>query len=126
VTALEVDETLLAVDVLTAALTPVRVSTELPANLEAVVPLVRVFRIGGPDDGYVLDYPTMAVHAFATSQAAADALCRQAGTAFRNARGVITAGGVITRVRKLSGPSWAQVDNQQLRHAVSLFQLRIK
>lgn len=125
-TALEIDETQVVVDILTTGLTPARVVTELPADLETQVPLVRVFRIGGADDGYVLDQPLFAVHAFAKSQADSDALCRQAGTMLRAARGVVTDGGVITRVRKTGGPTWAAVDNQQLRHSVSLYRVYVK
>lgn len=122
---LQVDETTLAVHILTDAL-DARVVTELPVDLETQIPLVRVLRIGGPDDGYALDIPTMAVHAFAADQITTDALCRDAIAALRTARGVPTLGAVITRIEKLSGPSWAAVDNQQLRHSVMLLQLRIK
>lgn len=123
---LEVDAAQLAHDILASALTGTRIVGETPANLQDVLPVVQVLRVGGPDDGVILDMPTIAVHAFAATQQAANALCAQAGTAFRDARGQVVNGAVATKVRKLGGPNWAPYTNQAVKHAVSLYQLRVK
>lgn len=125
---LEPDAQLIAYGILSAALTPVRVVDRTPADMGAAdSPIVQVHRIGGPGDTYgVFDYPTLAVHAYATSQQAANDLCRHAMQAFFDARGGTYNNGVLQRVRKLSGPSWAPTDNQDLRHAVTLLQVTIK
>lgn len=121
---LEVDATSLCRTLLAAAMPSARVVTVLPSTL--VPPVVQVFRIGGPDDGVMLDLPTIAVHAYTADEAQANQLCYQAGTVLRNARGAVVGGAVITRVRKLSGPYRAETSDQNLRHAVSLFQVYVK
>ena len=124
---IEPDAQLIAYEVLHAALSA-KVVGETPSDMGAAdLPVVRTFRIGGPGDTYgVFDSPTVAVHAFAATQQQANDLCRQAMQAFMNARGDTYANGVILRVRKLSGPSWAPYDNQDVRHAVTLLQLVVQ
>lgn len=123
---LEPDVQKIAYDVLSAALTA-RIVGDTPANLADVLPVLRVFRIGGPGDTYgVFDDATIAMHGFATDQQGANLLCRQAMQALFNARGNTYANGAVMRVRKLSGPTWAPYDNQGVRHAVTLVQLTVK
>lgn len=110
---------------LDAALTA-RVGSETPGDLQAEVPFVRVVRIGGPDDGVILDEPTFGLHCFATDQAGANALGYQVIRAVYDMRGNPSNGAVMTAARKLSGPSWANVEDQNLAHAVVLMQTRIK
>jgi len=123
---LEADVTTVLQSWLTGNLAGVRVGTETPANLADVLPFLQHFRIGGGDDGYALDAPTVALHAFAASSPAANTLLYQAGTALRAMRGVVIAGAVVTRVAKIGGPSWAPYTNPAIRHSVSLYQIRIK
>lgn len=123
---LEVDVVQVLHDWLTTQLDGVRVVSTTPADLAQQVPLLRVLRIGGPDDGVILDSPTVAIHAFTTSAPTANALLYQVNTALRAARGVIISGAVITQVRKLGGPSWAPTAEQKLAHSVSTYQIRIK
>lgn len=103
-----------------------RVGAETPGDLETQVPFLRVVRIGGPDDGVVLDEPTMAFHTFAASQKAANQLGYDVKAAVYGLRSIVHNGAVLTSARTLSGPSWASVENQNLRHAVTLMQARIK
>jgi hypothetical protein len=121
---LTVDVTGWFIAALDAALTA-RVGAETPADLETQVPFLRVLRIGGPDDGVILDEPTMAFHGFAASQKAANQLCYETKAAVYALRGVVRSGAVLTIARTLSGPSWADVTNQNLAHAVLLMQARI-
>lgn len=123
--ALEVDCTQVTVEILAAA-GIARVCTELPNNLAGALPVLQVFRTGGPDDSYALDIATMTVHAYAGSQQAANVLLGAARTVIREAVGVVVSGAVLTRARKLGGPSWASYENTAVRHAVSIFQLRFK
>lgn len=107
-----------------------RIVTELPNKLTDVLPVIQVFRIGGPNDGVVLDSPTITLHGFAATQQQANRLLHVAYTTLRLALGrVITVDGgdaVLARVRVLGGPSWAPYENTALRHAVSTVQARIK
>ncbi|MEU3355274.1 hypothetical protein [Streptomyces sp. NPDC037389] len=48
-----------------------RVCTDTPADLEAALPLVRLYRSGGTDDGFRLDVATVEVDAFAATRAEA-------------------------------------------------------
>lgn len=113
---------------LTSALTPVRVGSVTPADPTGAltwIPFVRVLRIGGPDDGFILDEPTMAFHAFAGSQQAANDLALRTRAAVYAMRGQSRDGAVLTIARTLSGPAWAPVENQNLAHTVLLMQARI-
>lgn len=128
---LQIDCTAFTRGLLAEALTDVTVLTELDADgpagsFVAGLPYLRVLRIGGPDDGYALDIPTMGLHAFAANEGAAVQVCIQAVAALRSALGVVFQGAQITRVRKLGGPSYASADNPSVRHQVTLVQLRIK
>lgn len=127
--ALEVDCTKFTVQVLAAA-SIARIVTELPNTLETALPVIQVFRIGGPSDGYVLDIPTMTLHAYAGTQEAANRLLHTAWTVLHTAVGQVVAldGGraVMTRLRNLGGPTWAAYDNTNVRHAVLTVQPRIK
>ncbi|MEW2575371.1 phage tail termination protein [Streptomyces syringium] len=51
-----------------------RVCTDAPANLESALPLVRLYRSGGTDDGFRLDTAMVEVDAFAGTRAQAVAL----------------------------------------------------
>lgn len=132
--ALEVDCTEFVVAVLTAGMPQARVCTELPDKLLAAVPVIQVFRVGGPNDAVILDVPTMTLHAFTAAkpsgQQAANQLLHAAYTTLRLAVGRVVAvtGGnaVMSRVRLLSGCAWAGYENPDVRHAVSTIQPRIK
>lgn len=123
---LEVDVIQVVHDGLVTRMPGVRVLTRTGTDLADVLPTLQVLRTGGPDDGYVLDIPTLALHGFAATDQAANALLYQTGTALRAMDGVVIDGAVITRVVKIGGPSWAPYTNLAVRHAVSLYQLYIK
>jgi hypothetical protein len=143
VQALEVDCTKFLVVVLADAVTdPVtntvaRIVTELPGAdnaggdaLLAAVPVIRVVRVGGPNDGRVLDAATVVLHGFVAKPNQGHRLLHAAQTALYAAVGrVVTVDGgqaVMTRLRMLSGPSYAPYENTALRHSVMTIQPRIK
>lgn len=107
-----------------------RIVTETPAALAEAVPVVQVIRTGGPDDGRVLDIPTVALHGFVLAPNQGNRLLIAAIAALRAAIGrVVTVDdgqAVMTRLRVLGGPSYAAYENTALRHRVSLIQPRIK
>src|SRR4051794_39658420 len=51
-----------------------RVGSKLPADLASELPFIRVVRVGGPDDGYAIDFPTVVFHCFAATEAEANTL----------------------------------------------------
>lgn len=106
-----------------------RIVTELPNTLESALPVIRVVRIGGSNDGYILDAPTLVLHGFAVDRRRTERLLYAAQTALRAAIGrrVAIDGGhaVMTRLR-VNGPAWASYENPNLRHAVLTIQPRIK
>lgn len=134
--ALEVDCTKFLVTVLYQAVTdPVtstlaRIVTELPDTLDAAVPVIRVVRVGGPNDSIILDSPTVVLHGFVARPDEGYRLLHAAQTALRAAVGrrVSVDGGwaVMTALRAISGPSPAGYENPGLRHSVMTLQPRIK
>lgn len=123
---LEVDVTGWIIDRLSDSLIGVRVSNKTPDKLETVLPVVRVVRTGGPDDGVILDIPTLVLHCYATTQQAANELAYRVMTALRGLLGAAADGAVMTRVRKLGGPSWNDYGNPNVAEAFLIVQARIK
>lgn len=130
--ALEVDCTFVTVQILAAGFgDEVHVLTKFDADgpagsFVAGLPYLRVLRIGGPDDELIADYPTMALHAFAATEADAIAICHRAMAYLRAVMGTVVAGAVLNRVRKLGGPTWALADNPAVEHQVLTLQLVVR
>jgi hypothetical protein len=126
---LEVDCTQFVIEVLAAA-NFARICTELPAKAENVLPIVQVVQAGGSNDGVILDRPQFALHGYAETGKAADAVLRQAFTVLRLAVGrVIEVDGqraVMAGITHHGGPTVAAAENPKLRHRVALVQARIK
>jgi hypothetical protein len=97
-----------------------------PSDLKAHVPFIRVMRLGGTNDGFLLDAANVAFHCFAANQKAADDLAGSVVRAVTDLRGHPASGAVLTLPRTLSGPSWADVADQNLAHSVVLMQTRIQ
>jgi hypothetical protein len=123
---LEVDVTGWFIRQLGARLTGVRVLAETPAKIEAHLPVVRIVGLGGPDDGLVIDSPSVAFHCFAADQAAANALALRTSTAIRALRGVPVDGAVVIFTQKRGGPTPNFHDNPAIREAVVIHQISIK
>lgn len=100
--------------------------TETDNDLAANLPQLQVVRIGGGDDGVVLDRPTFSVHAYAATRDAARKLALTARTALYAARGVVFEGAVVTRVATIGGPAWTPYSNTNLRRFTATYQVSIK
>jgi hypothetical protein len=103
-----------------------RVATETPANLADVLPVITVLRIGGRDDGVVVDSPVFDIQCFAATRAAAYQYGYQVGAVLRGARGTIRGDVTLVDVETVSGPSSVPYDNPNVRRVVATYQLRIK
>lgn len=115
---LQVDVTAMSQAILRDSLVGVRVVTELPANLVDVLPCIRVVRVGGGDDGIVLDQAMMAYHCYWDSDVAARNLAYSINSALRNALGAVVNNAALTKYRKVSGPAWAGYENTLIRQYV--------
>ncbi|GGX63208.1 hypothetical protein [Streptomyces hiroshimensis] len=100
---------------LVAWLTPrlgLRVCTDTPVALETALPLVRLRRIGGTDDGFRLDRALIDVDAFATDRAGAAALAgRVRDVVLTNLPSASTRGAVFTAAATVTAPCWRPWDN---------------
>ena len=107
----------------------VRCLTDLPADLESVLPVVQVVRIGGPSDDNDPDFhtPTVSVDSFAEDRSAATTLGQQVDDALRKVLpGQVTGGAVVTKVQTITGPSWRPFDDTTLRRFGASYALHLK
>lgn len=91
------------------AATGARFVTKTPDDLNAQVPLVRVFRLGGPssDDLPRFDAPTLSFECFGNGDAAAGDLATAVDRWVRSLAGKTLADGtVVTKTQTVSGPAW--------------------
>lgn len=94
----------------------VRCVTELPANLQDVLPVVRVVRVGGTDRVPSLDRAVVDVDFYDADRPAAILLARRGHAALRfELPGSRVAGGVVSMVGTVSAPSWRPYDDTALR-----------
>jgi hypothetical protein len=102
-----------------------RVVTELPDNLELVVPLVRVTAIGGGADPNNRRFrsPRISVDSFATGYGPAGDLAEDVDRAMHKLAGESVGGYTVTRVDTSSLPAWVPYVDTKIRHFVSAFQL---
>lgn len=101
-----------------------RVLTELPANLDDVLPVVQVQRVGGGDDGFRLDRALVDVDVYAATRAGASTLAGQARHELVvNLRGVATAAAVFGRVATVSAPAWRPYENTGLRRSGATYEI---
>ncbi|WP_435601449.1 phage tail termination protein [Streptomyces sp. C10-9-1] len=102
----------------------VRVVTELPGNLEDVLPVVQVQSVGGTDDGVRLARALVSVDVYgATRKAASDLaeLVRQELVV--RLRGVRTDAAVFGRVSTVAAPAWRPYENPALRRSGATYEL---
>lgn len=106
-----------------------RVCVELPADLQDVLPVVQVVRIGGAhdDNDPSLQSPTVSVDVFAQDRGAATDLAQDVDTAMRRRLpGRTIRGASAGRVRTVAGPAWRPWDDTTLRRFGGTYQLWIK
>lgn len=114
---------------------PIRVVTELPADL-AASQVIQVTRFGGSDDLLVLDTANIDIDVYAaatntvggaSSRSAAETLAEQVRTALRlHLPGVSTGGGFVASVTTISAPRWVPYDNTALRRFVASYRITIR
>ncbi len=95
-----------------------RVVTDLPANLDDILPVIRVTRVSGADRDYKLDRPIVDVDVFAADRAGASALSGQVRDLLRNHlpyADAVQPTGVVTSVETIAGPRWVLDPNINLR-----------
>jgi hypothetical protein len=110
---------------------PIRVVTELPADLGAV-PTIQVTRIGGSDDVIVMDAANLDVDTFdvahdgLSARENARTLAGQVRSALRLHLPGYAAGGVaVQSVTTISAPRWVPYDNTTLRRFVATYRITI-
>lgn len=132
-TALQIDVTGVLLTGLRAQLgSGYRCVVETPDDLAQAVPVVKVNRAGGGDDGRVLDTATMIVEVFAAGAApgsgdsGARAAAYTVAGAMYSLRGQVYNGAVIVSVRKLGGPTPLPYANTAVRRQSLTFRVGIK
>jgi hypothetical protein len=100
-----------------------RVLTDLPSNLDQILPVVRVTRISGADDDYKLDRPIVDVDVYAADRAGAFSLARQVQALLRFELPTSPRpGGVVTAVSTIVGPRWLPDTNTNLRRVQATYE----
>ena len=98
--------------------------TDLPANLDAILPVNQVTRVGGDDDSIRLDRALVAIDSYGADRAAASLLARQTREKLVvSLRGVQTANAVFGRVSTISAPAWRPYDNPALRRMGATYEV---
>lgn len=92
--------------------------TELPANLDSILPVIRVTRISGTETDFKLDHPVVDVDVFAADRTGAQNLAAQVRSYLRfdlPTAGTKQPAGVVTSVATINAPRWLPDSNTNLR-----------
>lgn len=101
-----------------------RTLTDLPADLDQILPVVRLTRVSGADDDYKLDRPIVDVDVYAKDRAGAFGLARRVQALLRfELPTVICPGGVVTAVSTIVGPRWLPDANTNLRRVQATYEV---
>lgn len=92
-----------------------RTLTDLPANLDEILPVDRVAASSGDDDGFRLDRSIVDIDSYAADRAAASANAGEVRGLLLNVRGERQPTGVVTGVRTVTKPRWVPDPNPNLR-----------
>lgn len=114
----------LAVAYLSAAL-GVRVATKLPGTLEASLPLVRVIRGPGTDDGFT-DSPLLDVEVFAATQPQASTVAEDVRQALHALAGKAVNGALVDTVSTASGPVRVDYGNPSVERYVASYRVELR
>lgn len=103
----------------------VRVVTDLPANLQDILPVVQVGRVGGADDVVTIDNARVDVDAFAAGRGAASDLAERCRVALRfELPGRVVGGARVAAVRTGAGPAWRPYDDTtNVRHFGATYEI---
>lgn len=103
------------------------VVAELWTEFDRELPVVQVTRTGGAMlRPLILDSPRIDVDVYAPTRAAASDLCRKVAAVALAAKGYEAAGGLITGVEEVLGPSYRPDVNPRLRHFVCAHTVNIR
>jgi hypothetical protein len=102
-----------------------RVVTILPAQLEDSLPVTRILRGPGGDDG-ITDSPLVDVETFAASRAAMWELAEQTRQALHGLAGKAYGGVLVDSVQTASGPTWVDYGNVRVHRAVASYRLALR
>lgn len=102
-----------------------RVVTVLPSNLETELPVVRVARGPGSDDG-ITDSPLLDVEAFAATRGQMWDLAEQARQAIHALAGTATGGALVDSVSTATGPTWVSYENPAVQRAVASYRMALR
>ena len=105
-----------------------RAVTELPAELDSILPVIRVTRVSGGDDlGFSkLDRPVVDVDVFAATRTGAHDLSDQVRVLLRQdlvTVDTVQPAGVVTEVRTITAPRWLPDSNVNLRRYNASYQI---
>ncbi len=104
-----------------------RVVTDLPANMEAVLPVIQVTRIGGSTRyAALLDRPRMDIDVYASTRLAAATAARKIQSKMPTVRGITASGGVMTEVAEELGVSWRPDRNENVRRMGLIYNFTIR
>lgn len=107
--------------------TDARVVTDLPATLEAQLPVVQVTRIGGSvDTRFILDRPVLDIDVYAASREAAATLAREIQALIYSMPNQTVGGGVVADVSEVSGPSWRPDWNAKVRRFGMTYDIAVR
>ena len=115
----------LAVAYLRPALGDVRVVTRVPGNLADVLPVVRVTRGPGSDDG-ITDAPLLDVEVFAADEGAMWTLAEDARQAMHALAGQSVDGALVDSVTTSVGPVAVDYGNPAAHRAVASYRVEMR
>lgn len=125
-TALQVDITAVVLSGLRLLLPTPRWVTETPEKLETALPLGRVIRSGGGDDGFILDTATITVECFDAGTESSRQFAYATAGAVRALQGMTINGASVTYVRKIGGPVPLPYANPAVRRQALTFRVAVK
>lgn len=120
-----VDAELLLTGWLAARLDPIRVLTLTPANLEQILPVVQVERVGGPTLQF-RDAPLVYVYTYAATRADTQALAiRVQDLMLHHLPGAVAAGGRVQHVTCPVGPLWLPYDDPAVSRTQATYAMAV-
>lgn len=100
----------------------IRVVSELPPD--AVMPIVRLYRISGAENDYKLDRPIVDIDVFAATRPEAADIAERVRSAMRlDLRGAVFGGAVVTYCFTIIGPRWLPDTNTDLRRCSASYEV---
>lgn len=103
----------------------VRVATKVPGDLVASLPVVRVARGPGSDDG-ITDSPLLDVETFANTDQAAWDLAEDARQALQALAGKAVDGSLVDTVATVTGPVRLDYENPAVERYVASYRLDLR